>query len=180
VSLLPVVLLLLAQAPAPPSQTPAPPPAQNASPATTAKPVAPPAADPAAAQFTADVGILLVAIKPANVADYELVITTLQAALAKDTDPVRQAAARGWRVYKADVADAKGNPLYIHLMIPTVAGFDYRPSLLVDELVRDLAPELLSKYQESFATPPTRLSLTEFAHMSVAPVPPAEKKPGGV
>lgn len=169
-SLLSALLLLLAQATAPTSQ--------NTSPAAPAG-VQAPSSDPASAHFIADVGILLVAVKPANVADYELVIKTLQEALAKDTDPQRQAAAKGWRVFKADVSDAKGNPLYVHLMSPAVQGFDYRPSLLLDELVKDLGPELLSKYQESFATPPTRLSLTEFANMSVAPVTPAEKKPGG-
>ena len=74
----------------------------------------------------------------------------------------------------------KGNALYIHLMLPAVTGFDYRPSLLLDELVKELAPELLSKYQDAFAMPPSKLNLNELANMSIAPVPkPAEKKPGG-
>jgi hypothetical protein len=60
-----------------------------------------------------------------------------------------------------------------------VQGFDYRPSLLLDELIKELAPELLSKYQDAFAAPPTKLNLTELANMAVAPLPPAEKKPGG-
>lgn len=168
-SLLPAVLLLLAQAAATPSP-------QNATPP---KPVVQPSPDPASAHFTTDTGIILIAIKPANVADYELVIRTLQEALSKDDDPIRQSAAKGWHVYKAAETDAKGNTLYIHFMSPAVAGFDYRPSLLVDELVKDLTPELLSKYQEAFAVPPTRLNLTELANMSIAPVAPAEKKPGG-
>jgi hypothetical protein len=46
---------------------------------------------------------------------------------------------------------------------------------LIDELVKELAPDLLTKYQDAFAAPPTKLSLTEFAAMSVAP---AEKKTG--
>jgi len=68
------------------------------------------------------------------------------------------------------------------VMLPAVVGFDYRPSLLLDELVKELAPELLSKYQDAFAVPPTRLNLTELANMSVAPAPlppPDPKKPGG-
>ena len=131
-------------------------------------------------------GILLVAIKPAAVGDYETVIQTVQEALAKDTDPDRVAAAKGWHVYKAAENDAKGNALYIHVMQPTVKGFDYRLSLLLDELIKDLAPQLLVRYQEAFAVPSTRLNLTEFANMSMAPVPaaappaaPTEKKPGG-
>jgi len=129
-----------------------------------------PPADPASSVFTAAAGVLLVTIKPASVADYELVIRTLQTALAADPDPARAAAARGWRVFKAAEADAKGNPVYVHLLAPAQPGFDYRPSLLVDELVADLAPDLLSKYQDAFAAPPTKLNLTEFAHMAVAPV----------
>ncbi len=57
------------------------------------------------------------------------------------------------------------------MMLPAVTGFDYRPSLLLDELVKELAPDLLSKYQDAFAVPPTKLNLTEFANMSVAPLP---------
>ena len=154
--------VLLAQAAAPP-QPPA-----NQSPAQATPPT-----DPASSQFITEAGLLLVTIKPALVTDYELVIRTLQEALSKDTDPKRVQAAKGWRVFKAAEADAKGNTVFIHVIMPAVANFDYRPSLLIDELVKDLAPDLLTKYQEAFATPPTKLSLTEFAQMSVAPV---EKK----
>lgn len=169
-SLLFASLLLLAQVAAPP---PSP---QNTSPS---KPVVEPTPDPASVHFLSDAGLLLVSIKPAAIADYEQVIRALQAALAKDTDKTRVAAAKGWRVYKAAENDSKGNALYIHLMLPAVTGFDYRPSLLLDELVKEIAPELLPKYQDAFATPPSKLNLSELANMSIAPLPPAEKKPGG-
>ena len=168
-----VFFVLLAQAAAPSS--PPQPPAQNASPA---KPTVEPTPDPASVHFLSDTGLLLVAIKPAAIADYEQVIQALQEALAKDTDKMRVAAAKGWRVFKATESDAKGNTLYVHMMTPVVTGFDYRPSLLLDELLKELAPELLSKYQDAFAMPPSKLNLTELANMSVAPVP-AVKKPGG-
>lgn len=155
------VLLLLAQAATP--QVPA-----NQTPALATPPV-----DPASSHFTTEAGLLLVTITPASLADYELVIRTLQQALAKDTEPMRVQAAKGWRVFKAAENDAKGNHVFVHVMMPALANFDYRPSLLIDDLVKDLAPDLLAKYQESFAAPPTKLSLTEFAQMSVAPV---EKK----
>lgn len=164
-------LLLLAQVAAP---TPAP---QNASPS---KPVVEPSPDPASVHFLSDAGLLLVFIKPTAVADYEEVIRALQGALAKDGDTTRAAAAKGWRVYKATENDAKGNALYVHLMLPAVTGFDYRPSLLLDELLKELAPDLLAKYQDAFAMPPSKLNLNELANMSIAPLPkPAEKKPGG-
>ena len=167
--------LLLAQAAAP--SVPAQPSGQNSTPA---KPAVEPSPDPASVHFLAEAGLLLVAIKPAAVADYEQVIQALQAALAKDTDATRVSAAKGWKIYKASEANAKGNTLYIHFLMPTVTGFDYRPSLLIDELVKELAPELLPKYQDAFAEPPSKLNLTEFANMSVAPVPPAPPaKPKG-
>jgi hypothetical protein len=184
-------LLTLAQAAAPPPPAPPKPAPQNAAPAapqtvSPAPPTVQPSPDPASAHFSAAAGLLLVAIKPAAAADYEEVIRALQEALAKDTDATRVAAAKGWQVYKAVETDAKGNVLYIHVMLPAVAGFDYRPSLLLDQLVDDLAPELLSKYQEAFAMPPSRLNLTELATMSVAPLPkpaptpaPETKKPPG-
>lgn len=139
-----------------------------------------PPVDPASSLFTSDTGLLLVTIKPTSLADYELVIRTLQEALAKDTDPKRAAVAKGWRVFKAAENDAKGNAIFIHALMPAERGFDYRPSLLLDELVTDLAPDLLTRYQDAFAAPPTKLNLTEFAHMSVMPAPlPPPKKPGG-
>ena len=134
---------------------------------------------PASVAFLGDAGLLLVAIKPAAVADYELVIRTLQEALAKDTDPTRSRRRKGGACSRPTETDAKGNALYVHVMLPAVTGFDYRPSLLLDELVKELAPDLLSKYQDAFAMPPTKLNLTEFANMSVAPLPPPEKEPGG-
>lgn len=143
--------------------------------------------DPATSAFTGEAGLILVSIKAAAVTDYEAIIRALQEALAKDTDPARKAATKGWYVFKSPAPDAKGNTLYVHLMMPAVAGFDYRPSLLVDALVKDLAPELLSKYQDSFAAPPSKLDLTQLAHMAVAPLPlpvpevkPAETKPGEI
>lgn len=175
-SLLFALLLLVAQAAAPQTSAPTAP-TQNASPA---KPVVPPAPDPASTHFTADFGLLLVTVKPTATADYEAVVQALQDALSKDKDATRSAAAKGWRVYKANETDSKGNVLYIHVMSPSVTGFDYRMSLLLDSLVKELPPELLSKYQDTFAAPPTMLNLNEVAHMSIAPLPkPEPKKPGG-
>jgi len=141
--------------------------AQNTTPP---KPVVQPTPDPASTHFSTDTGILLVAIKQTAIADYEAVVHAMQDALAKDTDATRSAAAKGWHVYKANETDSKGNALYIHLMSPSVTGFDYRMSLLLDALVKDLPPDLLSKYQDAFAAPPTMLNLNEVAKMSVAPI----------
>jgi len=97
-------------------------------------------------------------------------MTALQGALASSTDPVRRSLAQGWRVFKADETDAKGNAVYVHALFPTIAGADYRPSLLLDQLLAEPPTELLAKYKDALAGPPTRLSLTELANMAVAPV----------
>ena len=151
------LLLTLVQAVAPPTV---------AAPAVSAVP--PP--DPATSVFPGTAGLLLVAIRPTAIADYEAIVRALQEAMAKTADPQRQRVAQGWRVFKANEADAKGNALYIHVLLPAEPGFDYRLSLLVDEMVRDFSPDLLAKYRDAFASPPTKLSLTELANMSVAPV----------
>ena len=140
-------------------------PAGNTSPATTSA-----ATDPAAATFSTGQGLLLVAVKPDKVADYEAVIVALQEALAKSEDPDVHALAAGWRVYKAAELDAKSNVIYVHWLQPTVAEADYRPSLWLDKLLSGAPADLLAKYRDAFATPPTKLPLVEFANMSVAPV----------
>lgn len=153
-----IALTLLAlQAPAPGSA-----PSQPAVPT--------PVVDPAAAVFSTDVGLLLVTVKPDKTADYEAALQALQGALAATTDPARRSLAQGWRVYRAAEADAKGNALYVHALVPAVAGVDYRPSLLLDELLAESPVELLTRYTDALAGPPTRLSLTEVVHMAVAPV----------
>lgn len=151
-----IVLTLLALQAPPPAGAPSQPPA--------------PIVDPAAAVFATDVGLLLVTVKADRTADYERALQALQAALASATDPARRQVAQGWRVYRAAEADAKGNALYVHALVPAVAGFDYRPSQLLDELLADAPTDLLARYAEALAGPPTRLSLTELAHMAVAPV----------
>ena len=156
--------------------------------AATKPPATPAATDPASSQFTTDAGLLLVAVKPTAIADYEQAIRTLQQAMSDAADQTRAAAAKGWRVFKANETDAKGNVLYVHALLPAVSGFDYRPSLLLDEMVKDLEVDLLAKYADAFAGPPYKLNLVEFANMSIAPAPlpppkpdPAApvKKPGG-
>ena len=155
------------------AQTPTPPqPAGNTSPATPAA-----GADPAAATFTTEQGLLLVAVKPDKVADYEAVIVALQEALAKSDDEEVRTLAAGWTVYKASDLDAKANAIYVHLLQPVVAGADYRPSLWLDKLLAGAPVELLAKYRDAFATPPTKLPLVKFADMTKVPDKPANASP---
>ena len=153
------------------AQTPAPAPtAQPGNP----PPKSPPTTDPAIATFRTDTGLLLVTVKPDKVADYEAAIVALQGALAKAEDEETRKVASGWRVYKASDLDAKANAVYVHVLQPAVTGVDYRPSQWLDKLLAGAPAELLGKYRDAFAAPPTMLPLVEFAVMSVAPV----AKPG--
>jgi hypothetical protein len=117
--------------------------------------------DPAAVVFTTDAGMVLHAVKPASAADYELAIVALKEGLAKAEDPETQKLAASWRIYKAAEPDAKSSVIYVHLLQPAVAGIDYRPSLWLDKLLAGAPADLLAKYRDAFAAPPSKLSLTE-------------------
>jgi hypothetical protein len=135
------------------------------------------AADPAAVIFATESGMVLHAVKPGSVADYEAAIVALQDAFSKSSDEDVKLVASGWRVWKATEPDAKANVIYVHMLEPTFADVDYRPSLWLDTLLAGAPAELLAKYRDSFAVPPSRLSLTELANMSVAPAVPANATP---
>ena len=141
--------------------------------------------DPAIVQFDTEIGMLLVPVKAVATTDYEAMIRVLQAALAASADPERRKQAAGWRVFKAAETDAKGQALYVHLVSPVVPATDYRPSAVLDALVDGAPEDLLVKYREAHAGPPSKISLTEIANMALAPAPlppadtPAAKAPPG-
>ena len=132
---------------------------------------APAPLDPATATFTSDAGVLVVSVKPDKTADYEDAIRALQEALSHATDDRHREIAKGWRVFKATDLDAKANAVYVHLLQPAVKSVDYRISILLDELLSGASAELLAKYRDAIAAPPSKLGLTELANMSVAPLP---------
>jgi hypothetical protein len=125
--------------------------------------------DPAAAVFATTTGLMLHAIKPDAVADYEAAVAALQGAMAASEDPRVKAVASGWRVFRARETGDKGIVLYVHVLDPAVAGVDYRPSQWLDDLLDGAPEELLAKYRAAFAAPPTMLSLSELADMTRVP-----------
>lgn len=177
------------QSPAAPGSVPLAP--ANASPqapanVSPAEPVPP--VDPAAAIFakTSTAGLILVTVHADKVGDYEEVIRALQKGLAESADARQQAIAKGWRVFKS-ATDPKANAIYIHLIDPIVPQTDYRPSLLLDEILAGASAEMLAKYRDAIVGAPSMLSMNEFARMSVAPPAPSTnaspagpqtKKPG--
>jgi hypothetical protein len=142
-------------------------------------PAAPAPIDPAAATFSTTAGMLLVAVKPDKTADYEAVIVALQDAFSKSEDPITRNTARGWRVFKASDLDAKSNAIYVHVLDPAVAGTDYRPSIWLDTLLSGAPADMLAKYRDAFAAPPTKLPLVELANMAGNGSAAGPKKPGG-
>jgi hypothetical protein len=142
--------------------------------------------DPAAVIFAEETGLVVVSVKPDRTADYEAVIRALQDALSKATSERFRALAQSWRVFKATEGDAKANAVYVHVIHPVVAGADYRPSLVLDEILGGASPEMLAKYRDAIASGPNKLGMKEFAYMATLPpantspvAPVAPKKPGG-
>ncbi len=128
--------------------------------------------DPAKLVFPVDTsGVVLVAVKPDRTADYEAMIRALHEALAA-ADPAARRIGEGWRIFKSADTDAKGNALYVHVVTTPLADADYRPSVVLARLVRDLPADLLVKYRDAFAGPTTRLSLTLLSDFALTPVKP--------
>lgn len=148
---------------------------QSASSTTTPPPAAPVPqgvpTDPSRLTFPAGTsGLVLVLVKADRSADYEAVITALHGALAGAPADVR-ARAQGWKVFKAQEPDAKGNAVYVHWLAAPVADVDYRPSAVLESLMGTLPEAALVKYRDALAAPPSRLSLALLADLALAPVP---------
>jgi hypothetical protein len=165
-----VLLSLLQSAGSSPSSAPPVQPAATQTPAPPPTAPAAAAADPAKLVFPVDsAGLVLVAVKPDRTADYEAMVHALHDALAGGDTAARRIG-DGWRVYKATDTDAKGNALYVHIVATPLADADYRPSIVLGGLARELPADLLVKYRDAFAGAVTRLSLTMLADFSLAPV----------
>lgn len=114
-------------------------------------------------------GLMLVLVKADRTADYEAVIAAVATAL-KGASADARARAEGWKVFKAQEADAKGNAVYVHWLPSPVPETDYRPSAVLEALMAALPEAELVKYRDAMAGAPTRLSLSLLADLSLAPV----------
>lgn len=113
----------------PPVQTPQQPPPPAGQPTTPTDPqaAATPSALPSqnARVFTGDAGLIFFPVKADKTADFEKIIAKLKEALQTSLDPVRQAQAAGWKVFKAAEPGPNNTVLYVFLMDPAVKGSDY-------------------------------------------------------
>lgn len=162
-ALAPAALQAQQQAP-PPSPAPQQPPAapQPQSPAAPTTPTTAPAAASSARTFTAPAGIILNAVRPERVADFEKLIGYLQSALATSSDATVRSQAEGWRVLKASETGPNGAALYVFLLDPTVPGADYGLGRILASAFPDQTKlqEIWKLYTDSLASGGSLLNLT--------------------
>jgi hypothetical protein len=159
---------LLAQQPAPPA---APPP-----PTTAPKPDSTSTAT-SSRTFTTPAGMILNAVRPGRVAEFEKVIGYLQSALASSTNATVRAQAQGWRVMKAAETGPNGSVLYVFLLDPAVAGAEYGLGRILAEAYPDQAKlqEIWKLYTDSLASGGSLLSLTPVKAGTSEETPPQGK-----
>jgi hypothetical protein len=76
--------------------------------------------------YATDTVITVYSVNPGKEADYEKVIATLRAALAKSTAPEAKQQLESWKVIRTPKPLGQdGAPTYIHIISPVVKGADY-------------------------------------------------------
>lgn len=110
--------------------------------------------------FGADAGVVFNVIRPDKTADFEMVMGRVKDALQKSDNPVRRQQAAGWKVFKAQEPDAKGNVLYLYVMDPAVKDADYTVSRILAEVFPTEAQELWPKFRDAYAGGQNRLNLS--------------------
>jgi len=150
-------------------------------PAAAQQPLSPPAPEAVPEQpgsassartFAAPVGLLLNAVRPDRVADFETVLGYLEAALAMSTDATVRAQAQGWRVLKASEPGPNGTVLYVFVLDPVVPGADYGLGRILADAYPDQAQlqEIWKLYTGAVASGGSLLNLTPVQ----PPSPPAD------
>ncbi|MBI3049571.1 MAG: hypothetical protein HYY76_14795 [Acidobacteria bacterium] len=148
-------------------QQPAPPGSAPVVPA----PVAP-ATPTAARAFLAPTGMILNAVRPERVVDFELVIGYLQAALAKSSNAQVRAQGKGWRMFKATEPGPNNTVLYVFLLDPAVARADYALGPILSDAYPDQIEQIWKLYQGALAGPGSQ-SLLNLTPVEPPPLPPA-------
>lgn len=154
-------------------------------------PVVAPAGQPAAAPaavavagseprvFSGDLGVLLMQVKSARLADFEATLLRLKTALASSPDPGRQAQAAGWRVFKAapppppekparpvkrdksDEDEDDGETVTMAFLIdPPVPAADYTVSRILSDMYPAESSTLFRTYRRAFVGGVTPLNFT--------------------
>ena len=127
--------------------------------------------------FTTPAGMILNAVRPERVADFEKVVGYLHAALASSSDPTVRSQAQGWRVFKASETGPNGALLYVFLLDPSVPGAEYGLGRILAEAYPDQAKlqEIWKLYTDSLASGGSLLSLTPVMRGGAEATPLQEK-----
>lgn len=110
--------------------------------------------------FGADAGVVFNVIRADKTADFEMVMSRVKDALQKSDNPVRKQQAAGWKVFRAQEPDAKGNVLYVYVIDPAVKDADYTVSRILAEVFPTEAQELWPKFRDAYAGGQNRLNLS--------------------
>jgi hypothetical protein len=108
------------------------------------------APEPLGRVFGSQAGLILNAIKPDKVMDFETVIAKLRAALVNSKDPVRQQQGSSWKIYKM-VESGPNSALYVFIMDPAVKGADYGVAKILAEAYPNEITDLYRMYTRAFA-----------------------------
>jgi hypothetical protein len=130
------------------------------------------AAPAPARAFMAPTGMILNAVRPERVVDFELVVGYLQAAFAKSTNAQVRAQGQGWRMFKATEPGPNNTVLYVFLLDPTVAGADYALGPILSDAYPDQIEQIWKLYQGALAGTGSQ-SLLNLTPVEPPPLPPA-------
>jgi hypothetical protein len=135
----------------------------------------PPAQPPAQAQpaaggapkvgLTSPAGVLLVPVKPDQIAVFEEYAKKLKTGLAASTDATLKQQAAGIKIYKA-AENMGANALFVIMIDPAVPNAEYDLFALLQKTMTEeqqRAPEtaeMWKRFTAMFGAPPSRLSLT--------------------
>jgi hypothetical protein len=152
----------------------APPPPAAPAKVPPAEPASKPLAASSARTFTTPAGVIVNAVRPERVADFEKVLGYLQAALSASANETVRAQAEGWRFYKASEPGPNGSVVYVFLLDPAVTGVEYGLGRILAEAYPDETKlqEIWKLYTDSLASGGSLLSLTP-----LQPAPPVEPQP---
>jgi hypothetical protein len=101
--------------------------------------------------FTAERGLIFNAIRADKVADFEMVLDKLRAALDTSKDPVRKQQGWGWKILKASEPGPNGSVLFVFMIDPVVKGADYGVARILSEAYPSEIAELYRMYSTAFA-----------------------------